>query len=197
MVPFKKYLGEMHSPDWIDSDATVLSQTGLEKLLFERPNLEYCFVVPRNLNSSKDNQKIRSYFQENRMMLYPVAATNKREHGRVYVVTKKPHTRSQDFRESISDAFYQLQNFDAIYTNGNTIRTLDKNGTHSINEQPSITVFQQLIGNTFGKKMTLHGVEVPINEDIEYFFRTNNLIVLPLTSHDRQYSKNWNDFLND
>jgi hypothetical protein len=197
MIPFKKYMGESHTPDWIDSDATVVSFTSLEKLLFERPNLEYVLIAPTNLNARRENETIRSYFQENRCSLYPVAISNKNAHGRIYVVTKKSHVRSQDFRETISDAYYQLKNFSAVYTNGNTIRVLSNENVQTVNEEASVTRFQQILGTIYGKKTTMHGLEVAINEDVQYHFRKNNLISYPLTEHDLQYSKNWNDFLND
>lgn len=197
MMPFKKYLGEPISPDWIDPDATLLSQTSLEKLMFERPTLEYCIVVPNNLNSRRDHDTIRMHFRESRHAMYPIAASNKQQYGRVYMIAKKPHTRSQDFREMVSDAYYALGNFDAVYTNGTTIKTLRDSAIQTIEEQPSITKFQEIISEMLGKKTKLHGVETAINEDIEYHFRNNNLISYPLTNHDRQYAKNWNDYLND
>jgi hypothetical protein len=197
MIPFKKYLGESHAPDWIDSDATVVSFTSLEKLLFERTNLEYCLIVPKNLNARRENETIRSYFSEQRVGLYPVAVGNKKSYGRMYVVTKKPHTKSQDFREMVSDAYYLLENFHAIYTNGCTIKTLIDAQIKNLNEEPSISKFQEIVSSVFGKKTSFYGLEIPINEEIQYHFRKNNLIPYPLTEYDLKYSKNWNDFLND
>jgi hypothetical protein len=197
MIPFKKYLGESHSPDWIDSDATVVSFTSLEKLLFERNNLEYSIFVPRNLNARRENEKIRSYFQEQRTSLYPVAVGHKRGHGRIYVAIKKPHTRSNDFREMVSDAFYGLQNFDAIYTSGTSIKTLTCDGVKVFNEEASISKFQEIVSEFYGKRTTFYGLEVAINEEIKYHFQKNNLVSYPLTEYDFKYSKNWNNFLND
>ena len=197
MIPFKKYLGETESPDWINSDATVLSFTSLEKLLFERPNLEYCILVPHKLNDRRVHQELRAYFQEQRCSMYPVATRNRKQHGRTYVITKKPHTRSQDFREMVSDGYYALDTFGAIYTNGTTIKVLDKSNISEIQEEASISKFQEIASNILGKKTTFLGVEVALNEDTKYHFRNNNLISYPITNYDRQYAKNWNDFLND
>ena len=197
MIPFKKYLGESHAPDWIDSDATVVSFTSLEKLLFERTNLEFAVVAPINLNARRENEAIRSYFQENRVALYPIAVSNKKFHGRVYVATKKPHTRSQDFRESISTAYYALNNFNAIYSGTNTLKVLRDACVTNLQEETSISKIQEILTQFYGKKTIIHGVEIALNEDTKYHFRKNNLISYPITEHDLQYSKNWNNLLND
>ena len=189
-------MGEPHVPDWIDSDATVLSFTCLEKLLFERSNIEYCIVVPRNLGGRRENETIREYFQEQRTSLYPIAVGNKRNHGRVYALVKKPHTRSQDFREMVSDAFYKLENFDAIYSNGSSIKTLTSEGVKVLGEEASISKFQEIVSAFCGKKTSFYGVEIAINEEIKYHFGKNNLVSYPLTEYDLKYSKNWNNFLN-
>jgi hypothetical protein len=154
-------------------------------------------IAPVNLNARRENETVRAYFQENRTSLYPVAIGNKRSHGRIYVAVKKPHVRSQDFRESISDAYYKLSNFNAIYTNAASLKVLCNSNVTNIAEEASITKFQEILSNIYGKKTTIYGLEVALNEDVKYHFRKNNLVSYPITEYDLQHSKNWNIFLND
>ena len=197
MIPFKKYVGTGDTPDWFDADATVISRTSLEKLMFDRPTLEYCLIAPDDLKKRLVHESIRAHFHKNRHALYSIPTRNKRSHGRIYMVVAKPHTASRDFRDTISDAYDALNNFSAVYTDGNTIKILSRGAVKKIEEQPSISKFQEILSEMYGKKTELLGVEVPLNEDTEYYFRKNNLIVYPLTNYDRQHSKNWNNYLND
>lgn len=197
MIPFKKYVGTGDTPDWFDADATIISRTSLEKLMFDRPTLEYCLIAPDDLKKRSVHESIRAHFHENRHALYSIPTRNKRSHGRIYMVVAKPHTASRDFRDTISDAYDSLKNFSAVYTDGGTIKILSRGAVKKIDEQPSISKFQEILTEVYGKKTELLGVEVPLNEDTEYHFRKNNLIVYPLTNYDRQHSKNWNNYLND
>lgn len=197
MIPFKKYVGTGETPDWFDADATVISRTSLEKLMFERPDYEYCIIVPHNLQMRAVHENVRVYFQNHRYSLYPIAARNRKQYGRIYMTGIKPHVASKDFRDTISDAYDNLKNFTAIYTNGKIVKVLGENGVKTYEEPPSISKFQEIVTEILGKKTEILGVEVPLNEDTQYHFNKNNLVAYPLTNYDRQHAKNWNNYLND
>lgn len=197
MIPFKTYIGELHSKhDWIDSDSTLLSNQAIENLLFEKKECDGCFIIPKNIISKSNNDNIRKYFKENRLPLYPVAVKNKNTHGRIYLTFKKPQTSSVDFKEFLSNSYYENKNFDLIYFTKNTIKILKNSKVSSLTEEKGIVLFEKLISEILEKKTSLVGLEIPINDDVKYYFTENNLLCYPLSNYDFKNSKNWKTILN-
>lgn len=188
MINFSQYNSLNSVINTFDSDFSLISKEGLERM-FQKSEEGAIFIPKKDLKETFYSLYAKLY--KSRNFMYPLAVVQENTKSRLFLSLKLPNESSGNFRNLLSDNYYELKNHSVLYWNVNSIKLLHDNKMSYFEESISTAIAQNIIQKFINKNIKICGIETPINSDIEYKYKANNLLKFPLLAEEFKIAKNW------
>jgi hypothetical protein len=183
LLSFNHYQRAIPLFESYSGDVTSISKTAFDRIVSDAAN-EYTILIP----SPKESLvPVRAFFKEEQQGIYLLAATNKaNEKFRAILCTKKPHQTSIEYKNLINEAIRTFPSLSIAYRSPSEVKVVLQGKLYL----PEETDIGGVLSTHF-RKVKIHGIEFPLNEDNQQKYREEGIMFYPLTDRDRKYSISW------